>query len=179
MQRGVELIEFTLVLLPFLGFTALILDIAYSVYQRATIQHAVSQAVRYAVTSQVMTGMGARASTQTYVLQNAFGTLAANPGSVALGTNGWHGIYVDWYLVDPNTGSYASQDGISGGNCMQTDGNLPLVSVSVQNFPGSLLVPFVKSPGMGSLGGITTGAVAWDRMEAPAESNGGYVCPAQ
>jgi hypothetical protein len=184
-QRGAEMIEFTLVLLPFLGFTALILNIAYSVYQRATIQHAVSQGVRYAVTSQVMTGLGARASVQTYVQQNAFGVLNRNPGSAALGTNGWNGIYVDWYLVDPNTGSYTSGDGppptppAIGGNCMQADGNLPLVSVSVQSLPGKLFVPFVHSPGMGALSAITTGAYAWDRMEAPAESNGGYVCPAQ
>src|ERR1035438_9659531 len=61
-QRGSEMIEFTLVLLPFLGFTFLILNIAWAVYTRSTVQHAVAQGVRYAVTSQTMNGWGARAS---------------------------------------------------------------------------------------------------------------------
>jgi len=176
-QRDSELVEFTLVLLPFLGFTFLTLNIAWAVYTRATLQHAVSEGVRYAITSQVMTGMGARASVQTYVQQHAFGRLNGNSGT--LGANGWNNISVDWFLVDPNTGSYVSKDGVVGGNCMQTDGSLPLVQVSVQNFTGALFTPFVKSPGMGTLSPVTLTAVSWDRMEAPAESSGGYVCPAQ
>ena len=179
-QRGSEMIEFSLVLLPFLGFTFLILNIAYAVYSRSTLQNAVAQGCRYAVTSQVMTTQGlthARASIQKTVQQNSFGKLSANNGT--LGTNGWNNIYVDWFLVDANTGVLVSQDGITGGNCMQTDGTLPLVQVSVQNLGGRLFLPFVKSPGMGSLSALTVNAVAWDRMEAPAISNGGYVCPPQ
>jgi len=179
-QRGSEMIEFTLVLLPFLGFTFLILNIAWAVYTRSTVQHAVAQGVRYAVTSQTMNGWGARASIQKYVQQNAFARLGATPGSPpAASTNdGWNSIYVDWYLVNSD-GSLTNEDGVTGGNCMQQDGELPLVEVSVQNLAGHLFVPFVKSPGMGSLSAITMGAVAWDRMEAPAISNGGYVCPSQ
>jgi len=181
----VEMIEFTLVLLPFLGFTALILNIAYAVYGQATIQHAVEQGVRYAVTSQTMTGLGARASIQTIVQQNAFGQLNKNPGSIALGTNGWCGIYVDWYLVSTANGALVNEDtapngtAAAGGNGMQTDGTLPLVEVSVQSLPGKLFVPFVQSPGMGVLTAITLGAVSWDRMEPPPVVNGAYSVPAQ
>jgi len=182
-QRGMspELVEFTLVLLPFLGFTFLILNIAYAVYQRSTIQYAVAQGVRYAVTSQTMSGLGARASVQTYVQQNAFGTLNNNPGTnpPSLGTNGWCGIYVDWYIVDSANGTLDDEDGVVGGNGMQVDGTLPLVEVSVQSLPGKLFVPFVQSPGMGVLTAITLGAVSWDRMEPPPVVNGAYSVPAQ
>jgi Flp pilus assembly protein TadG len=181
-QRGVEMIEFTLVLLPFLGFMFLILNIAYAVYTRATVQHAVAEGVRYAVTSATMTGMGARASIQEFVQQNAsarLGATAGNPPST--NSNGWNGIYVDWYIVNPD-GTTTSKDGVAGGNCMQTDGTLPLVEVSVQNLPGTLFLPFVKSPSMTSMNAIGMGAVAWDRMEAPPldpTSSTGYSCPAQ
>src|ERR1039458_10179142 len=69
-QRGSELIEFTLVLLPFLGFTFLILNIGWAVYVRSTLQYAVAQGVRYAVTSQTQPGMNQMASIQTVVQSN-------------------------------------------------------------------------------------------------------------
>ena len=37
-----EIVEFTLVLLPLLGFTFLLLDLGWAVYKRATLQFAVS-----------------------------------------------------------------------------------------------------------------------------------------
>jgi Flp pilus assembly protein TadG len=175
-QRGSELVEFTLVLLPFLGFTFLTLNIAWAVYTRATLQYAVAQGARYAVTTQTMNGWGQRASIQKVVQTNAFGRLGHNdpPGTSA---NAWNNIYVDWYI--PNSdGSLTPEDAVTGGNCMQPGGQLPIVQVSVQNAPGALFVPFVKSPGMGTLSPITTTAVSWDRVEASAISTGGYVCPA-
>jgi Flp pilus assembly protein TadG len=182
-QRGSEMIEFTLVLLPFLGFTFLILNIAYAVYQRSTIQHAVAQGVRYAVTSATSTGLGARSSIQKVVQSNAFGSMSSCGSPPTATTNPWCNISVDWYLVDQDTGALVSQDGTKGGNCMTNDGQLPLVEVSVQPHPGKFLVPFVKTPGMGTLSAISIGAVAWDRMEAPAECTtcvpAGYVCPLQ
>ncbi|MGB7760652.1 MAG: TadE/TadG family type IV pilus assembly protein [Bryobacteraceae bacterium] len=177
-QRGSEMLEFTLVLLPTLGFMSLILNVGWAVYQKSSLQYAVGQGVRYAVTSQVITGLGQRASIQTVVQANAFGKLNAT-GGTATGVNGWNGIYVDWYLVNQNTGALTPEDGVTGGNGMQIDGELPLVCVSVQGNPGRLLVPFVKMPGLTSLGAIGTTVVAWDRMEAPAISNGGYVIPQQ
>jgi Flp pilus assembly protein TadG len=176
-QRGSEMLEFTLMLLPVLGFLFLILNVAWAVYSRATLQYAVAQGVRYAVTSQTMTGMGQRASIQTVVQNNAFGRLAATSGA-ATGVNGWNNIHVDWYLVS-SSGTLTNEDGVVGGNGMQADGQLPLVEVSVQSFSASTLMPTVKMPGLGTLNPIVMTAASWDRMEAPPISSGGYVIPPQ
>jgi Flp pilus assembly protein TadG len=176
-QRGSEILEFTLVLLPSLGFLFLVLNIAWAVYSRSTLQYAVAQGVRYAVTSQTMTGMGQRASIQTLVQNNAFGKLRATAGA-ATGVNGWNNIYVDWYLVNAD-GSLTSEDGVVGGNGMQADGQLPLVEVSVQSISANTFMPTVKMPGLGTLSRILMTAVSWDRMETPPISAGGYVIPAQ
>ena len=176
-QRGAEMLEFTLVLLPLLGFLFLILNVAWAVYTRSTLQYAVAQGVRYAVTSQTMSGMGARASIQKVVQSNAFGRLGATSGS-ATGVNGWNNIYVDWYLVSAS-GTLTNEDGVVGGNGMQADGQLPLVEVSVQSFSAKTLLPTVLMPGLGTLKPIVMTAVSWDRMEAPPISSGGYVIPAQ
>jgi Flp pilus assembly protein TadG len=164
-QRGSEMVEFTLVLLPFFGFMFLILNIAWAVYTRATVQFAVAQGVRYAITSQTMPGMGLRASVQTVVQQNAFGRLGATAGT-ATGVDGWNNIYVDYY-APTDAGTLTPLDGETGATWTADAKNLPLVQVSVQGLTGKTLLPFVKMPGMGSLTSITTTAVAWDRMEAP------------
>src|ERR1035441_2311267 len=54
-QRGSQIVEFTLAFIPMLMFIFLILDVAWAIYTRATLQYAVEQGVRYAVTSQTGT----------------------------------------------------------------------------------------------------------------------------
>jgi Flp pilus assembly protein TadG len=165
-------------MLPSLGFLFLILNVAFAVYSRSTLQYAVAQGVRYAVTSQTIPGMHQRASIQTVVQNNAFGKLRTTSGA-ATGVNGWNGIYVDWYLVNAD-GTLTNEDGVVGGNGMQSDGQLPLVEVSVQNLSVSNFMPTIKMVGMTSaLNNIMMTAVSWDRMETPPISNGGYVIPAQ
>ncbi|MGA9625581.1 MAG: TadE/TadG family type IV pilus assembly protein [Bryobacteraceae bacterium] len=176
-QRGSEMLEFTLAFLPVLGFLFLILNIAWAVYSRATLQYAVAQGVRYAVTSQTMSGMGQRASIQKVVQSHAFGALQATAGA-ATGVNGWNNIYVDWYLVNAD-GSLTNEDGVVGGNGMQVNGQLPLVEVSVQSISPNNFVPTVAMPGLSSLNKIAMTATSWDRMEAPPISSGGYVIPPQ
>jgi Flp pilus assembly protein TadG len=177
-QGGSQILELTLVLLPALMFVFLILDVAWAVYTRAVLQYAVAQGVRYAITSQTVSGLGQRASIQTVVQYNAFGHLNATSGT-ATGTNGWNSIYVDWYLVNGD-GTLTSEDGIVGGNGMQEDGSLPLVAVSVQGLSVNTFMPTIKLVGMTSkLNAVTMAAVSWDRMETPPISNGGYAIPAQ
>lgn len=177
-QSGSEILEFTLVLLPSLGFLFLILSVGWAVYTRSTLQFAVAQGVRYAVTSQTVSGMGQRASIQTVVQANAFGRLNGTSGA-ATGTNGWNNIYVDWYLVNAD-GTLTNEDGVVGGNGMQSDGQLPLVRVSVQSLSVNTFMPTIKMPGLASqLSSILMSAVSWDRMETPPISGGGYVVPAQ
>lgn len=176
-QRGSQILEYTLVLLPALGFLFLILDVAWAVYSRSTLQYAVAQGVRYAVTSQTIGTMGQRASIQTVVQLNAFGRLNGTTGT-ATGVNGWNSIYVDWYLVNAD-GTLTNEDGVVGGNGMQADGSLPLVKVSVQSFTSKTFMPTIKMPGLTTLNSIIMTAVSWDRMESPPISAGGYAVPAQ
>jgi Flp pilus assembly protein TadG len=176
-QKGSEILEMTLVLLPALMFLFLILDVAWAVYTKATLQYAVAQGVRYAITSHTTAGLGQRASIQTVVQDNAFGHLNGTSGA-ATGTNGWNSIYVDWYLVNAD-GSLTNEDGVVGGNGMQSDGSLPLVKVSVQSFSSKTFMPTIKLYGMGTLSAISMSAASWDRMETPPISAGGYAIPAQ
>lgn len=176
-QRGSQILELTLVLLPALMFLFLILDVAYAVYTKSTLQYAVAQGVRYAVTSATIGTMGQRASIQTIVQNNSFGRLKSTSGA-ATGVNGWNSIYVDWYLVNAD-GTLTNEDGVLGGNGMQADGSLPLVKVSVQNFAAKTFMPTIKLIGLGTMSAISVTATSWDRMETPPISAGGYAVPAQ
>ena len=72
-EKGSEIVEFGLVILPLLAFVLLIADIGWVLFAQSTLQYAVSEGVRYAVTSQTMSGMGQDASIRTVVISHAFG----------------------------------------------------------------------------------------------------------
>lgn len=93
------MLEFTLAFLPFIGFLFLILNIAWAVYSRSTLQYAVAQGVRYAVTSQTIAGKGQRASIQTVVQGNAFGKLAATPVPRAASTAGTISTWIGTWSI--------------------------------------------------------------------------------
>ena len=164
-RHGSELVEFGLVLLPFLAFMALIVNLGWVVFVQSTLQYAVAQGGRYAITSQTLAGMGMRASIQTYVQQNACGMLHTTSGA-ATGVNGWNNIYVDWYAVNTD-GSLTNLDTLVGDAEAAAMENLPLVEVSVKNVPGMFVMQFVQIPGIGTLKPIPVTAVSWDRMGAP------------
>jgi Flp pilus assembly protein TadG len=154
-ERGSEILEFTLVLLPALAFLFLLLNVAWAVYSRATLQYAVAQGVRYAITSQTMSGLGQKDSIRTVVQQSAFGRLGANSSAPQ-----WSSIQVKFFLPDGTDVSNTQ-----GGNGQQ-NGVMPLVQVSVESITQTNLLPFVKIPGLGTLSPIVMSARAWDRMEA-------------
>ena len=154
-QRGSEMLEFTLVMLPMLMFLFLILDVAWAVYSRATLQYAVAQGVRFAVTSLTIGTLGQKDSIRTVVQQNAFGRLGANSSAPA-----WAKIQVHFYLPDGTDVS-----GVVGGNG-QHNGVYPLVQVSVEGLSQTTFMPTIKMPGLGTLSPIIMSARAWDRMEA-------------
>src|SRR5271169_778686 len=85
-RRGVELIEFTLVLLPMLAFIFLLLDLGWGIYKRATLQFAVREGCRYAVTNQTQAlkdangkAYGIIDSVKWVVQQRAMGFLGSTP----------------------------------------------------------------------------------------------------
>lgn len=149
------MVEFTLVMLPMLMFLFLILDVAWAVYSRATLQYAVAQGVRFAVTSLTIGTLGQKDSIRTVVQQNAFGRLGANSSAPA-----WAKIQVHFYLPDGTDVS-----GVAGGNG-QHNGVYPLVQVSVEGLSQTTFMPTIKMPGLGTLSPIVMSARAWDRMEA-------------
>ncbi len=141
-ERGSQVVELSLVLLPLCGLVFLILDMAWAFYVRSTLQNAVREGVRYAITSQVVTGMGQDASIKSIVQQNAMGLLGGATG-LAL-------INIQYYL--PNTLAP-----VSGLNSNQ-GGNI--VEVSVQGYSLPPPGPVFRNPAALSLG-----AQAYDRME--------------
>ncbi len=161
------MVEFTLTFLPFMGFMVVLLNMAWSIYTRSTLQFAVEQGVRYAVTSQTSGALGQVASIQAVVQKMSYGRLSSCGSPPTTLTNPWCKIYVNWYQVDPKTGVATNVTSTVGGNGA-VNGVLPLVEVSVQGQTDSLLLPFIPMPGiqLGALNPISMNATAWDVMEA-------------
>ena len=163
-QRGSQIVEFTLAFIPMLMFMFLILDVAWAIYSRATLQYAVQQGLRYAVTSQTgkVNGVeqGQINSIRATVQRNAFGRLGTN-GPYATDLTAWNSIQVHCYL--PNGTDVTA---VAGG-CGESNGVYPLIEVSVESFSQSTFMPTIRLPGLGTLSPIIMSARAWDRMEAP------------
>jgi Flp pilus assembly protein TadG len=128
MRKGSELLEFGLVITPMLGFAFLIIDLAWAVFTRSTLQYAVREGVRYAVTSQTMTGMGQKDSIKTVVQQSALGLLAHQQG--------FDKIQIRFYTPDTFTDISNNVGANSGGN---------LVEVAVEGFSWLPLLPLLRS----------------------------------
>lgn len=147
-RRGVELIEFTLVLLPMMGFILLLLDLGWVVYKRATLQFAVREGCRYAVTNQVQDlkdsnnkAYGVIDSIKWVVQQRANGLLgskATDPGYAL--------IQVNYYNPDSSLTTALTIPT----NCANNTGQPPnwsgnIVEVSVAGFQAAPLAPLYRS----------------------------------
>jgi Flp pilus assembly protein TadG len=141
-QRGAEVVEFGLTCLPLFGFIFLILDVSWMIFAQVTLQSAVRQGVRYAITGQTMTGMGQDNSIKTVVQNAAVGFLP--------GATGASQIAINYYT--PTTFTATSSN--AAGN---------IVTISIQGFALSPLGPILHS---GSAIAIT--ATASDIMQATA-----------
>ena len=106
-RTGAELVEFSLVMIPLFGILFLTIDLAWMLFARATLQYAVREGVRYAVTGQTMTGMGQDASIRTVVQQSSMGILSGSGASKITIT-----------YLDPNA-NFASTASNAGGNVVQ------------------------------------------------------------
>ncbi len=74
-RRGNATVETGLILIPFLTVLFAIIDFNVYMFVRNTLQHAVREGVRFAVTYQVAPGMGHDASIKQVVQNNAMGLL--------------------------------------------------------------------------------------------------------
>jgi hypothetical protein len=141
-QRGSEVLEFGLTCLPLFGFIFLILDVSWMIFAQVTLQSAVRQGVRYAITGQTMAGLGQDASIKAVVQNAAVGFLPGTTGASQIAIN----YYTPSNLVSTNSNA--------GGN---------IVEVSIQGFALSPLGPILHS---GSA--VAISAVASDIVEPPA-----------
>lgn len=74
-RRGSEMVEGALAILPLLAVLFGVVDLAVAVFVQNMAQFAVRQGVRYAITSQTMTGMGQDASIKAVVQDYTMGFL--------------------------------------------------------------------------------------------------------
>jgi len=120
---------------------AAIIDFSFGIFLRATLQHAVREGVRYAVTSRTEPNLGHDASIRQVVQRNAMGFLN--------GTEGASRIHIRYFTPGTLT---ETQDN-SGGN---------IVEVSVEGYTWSWMAPLLRS----NVSPLTITARASDRMEA-------------
>jgi hypothetical protein len=125
------MVEGSLVILPLLAVLFGVLDLSIAIFVKNTVQFAVCQGVRYAVTSQTMTGMGQDDSIKTVVQNYTLGFLdALSPDRV-----GKNRLSVTYY--DPLALSVVSGVGSNiGGN---------IVVVSASGLSWAWMVPLLRS----------------------------------
>jgi Flp pilus assembly protein TadG len=147
-QRGAELVEFGLVLIPLLGFVFITCNLAWCLFNRATLQYAVREGVRYAVTSRTLKDKCHVDSIKTVVQNNSFGLLN--------GTQGWDRIHVSF--TDPVT----FKEGTNAGG--------QIVEVSVEGYSMDLIAPLLTGGNVDKKS-MTFEARSADRMQ-PSPSGG-------
>ena len=122
-ERGSELVEGALVLVPFLAMVLLLMDVAWSIFVKATLQSAVREGARYAMAGNTSGGSGQISSVKSVVQNYSMGLLNGSKSST---------IMIQFYTPD----TLAITNSNQGGN---------LVVVSVVNYPFVPLAPFMHS----------------------------------
>jgi hypothetical protein len=141
-RRGAAIIEMSFVVIALFGLLFLLIDLSWVVFAKASVQHAVREGCRFAVTSQTLPGMGHAASIREVVRRNSMGFISPSQAAA---------IQVIFY--SPDTLQVVSGAGSNAG------GNI--VVVALENFEVRPLIPFVRSSEP-----IRFSVRAADRMEA-------------
>ncbi len=131
--RGAEVLEFTLVLLPLLSITTVLVDTSWAIFAKSSLQRAVRLGVRTGITltaSQMATGACLTDTVKSIVQQNSLGILNGSSGLATIKVN---------YYQPPAPGSTAAAVNVS----TQANGNAPgnIMVVSVQNYSLIPLLP--------------------------------------
>ncbi len=142
-RRGAAIVEMSFVVIALFGLLFLLIDLGWVIFAKATIQHAVREGCRFAVTSQTLPGQGHLASIRDVVRQNSMGFISPGQESSV--------VQVRFFNPETLTEMHGAGSN-SGGN---------LVIVSVENFEVRPLIPFVRSADP-----IRFSVRAADRMEA-------------
>lgn len=121
-RRGAEILEVAFIVVPLFAITFLLVDLSMAVCLRSTLQHAVREGVRYAITGANDTGPCQDDSIKAVVKKNAIGFLSQAPAS--------NTIHVHW--INP----------VTGGVSNNAFGNI--VEVSVEGYQYLPLAPFER-----------------------------------
>jgi len=126
-RRGNAIIESTFTFLPLFALMFMFVDVALAIYRWGTLQNAVREGTRYAVTFQRIGSLGQDASIKQVVAQYAQGIVKTTDSPAT--------ILVDYY--DPNASSTPIVNG----------GNIPgnIVEVKVKDVPLTFLAPLSGS----------------------------------
>lgn len=123
-QKGNTIVESAFVMIPLFAIIFGIADFGLMIFMRSSLQHAVREGVRYAVTYQTKDGMGHDASIKAVVQEQAMGFLN-NEESL-------ESLVIRYY--DPSTMQEVANN---------APGNL--IEVSVENYVWGWLAPFLRS----------------------------------
>lgn len=131
-ESGSMVLEMAFVMLPTLSIIFAFLDIGFAIFTWNTLQNAVREGTRYAITYQLQSGFGQRQSIKNKTASWALGFVNSASTSTS-------GPQVPWIDV-----RFYSQSGTevtgAGGN---TPGNI--VEVSIRNYPYRWMFPFSAS----------------------------------
>ena len=136
-RRGSELLEFTLVFIPLMGFLTITADTAWAIFAKSTLQRAVRIGVRTGVTltaGQMVGGACLTATVKSVVQQNALGLLNGSSGLAKIKVN---------YFQPPLATSSGPATDVSA----QANGNTPgnIMQVSVRSYSLIPLMPRITT----------------------------------
>jgi len=160
---GSELVELAFTLIPTLAFIFGLFDVGLMQFRWMTLQNAVREGCRYAVTFQTQSGLGQDASIKSIVQGNALGFANASDSPAT--------IFVNYFAPSALNTAISCDTHTTG--CSATGGNLPgnVVEVSVG-------VPFAWfAPLSGSISGSGNGLYSTGNFTITASSAdvlGGY-----
>lgn len=153
-ERGAEMVEFAMVLIPMMSLVFLAVDAAWAIYAKASLQEAVREGVRYGVVTRstttggvtTCTGLTAEntAITQTVVSYSGGVLSGLTPAQIASDV-------VITYYSPSSPGTPLTTGQLTPGNILQ---------ISVSGVPLKLLAPFFVSSSA-----MTLSAVAADVLE--------------
>src|SRR5271170_3405472 len=130
---GNAMVEWMLVMLPTFALITAFFDITFALFSWATIQDAVSEGCRYAITFQTISGDGQDVSIETTVASDSMGLVTVAGGL----------INVNYYTQAAPTTAIASPNGNVPGN---------IVEVSILSYPLNWMIPLSG----GLAGGVLT-----------------------
>jgi Flp pilus assembly protein TadG len=121
-ESGSQVVEASLVIIPMFLLTFMMLDVSMVIFVRTTLQEAVREGDRYAITGQNTTGPCQDDSIKAVVKKYALGFLTPTAGASS--------IHVQF--VNPNTGGQG------------TNAYLNIVNVKIEGYKYSALAPFER-----------------------------------